>query len=56
MVNLQTVVLGMPAVSCDSQANIMVSLCVRHCGSSGKIGPYSTQHTALIMETNGTET
>lgn len=27
-VNLQTVVLGMPGVSCDSQANIMVWLCV----------------------------
>lgn len=28
MVNLQTVVLGMPGVSCDPQANIMVLMCV----------------------------
>lgn len=28
VVNLQTVVLGMPGVSCDPQANIMVSMCV----------------------------
>lgn len=30
--------------------------CVWHSGSSCKIGPYSTQHTTLIMETNGTGT
>lgn len=33
VVNLQTVVLGLPGASCDPQANIMVSLCVS--GSSG---------------------
>lgn len=30
--------------------------CMWHSGSSREMGPYSTQHTALIMETNGTET
>lgn len=30
--------------------------CVWHSGRSGQIGPYSAQHTALIMETNETET
>lgn len=57
VVNVQTVVLDMLSISCDSQANIMVPLCLSTVGVLAKWG-HNAHYVQLwlLVETNGTET
>lgn len=58
MVNLQTVVLNMLSRSCDSSANILVSLCLTQWEfwQREAVTHNTRRFDYLVIETNGTET